>query len=82
MPMRMLRKPRHNVTSYLRHRPTLDTNAERDYIIDELRRYRVIENVRLYATGDQLLTENVNHYVTDGDVAVAGLIELREGPTA
>jgi hypothetical protein len=70
------------LTFQMTHAADSDTNAERDYIIDELRRYRVIENVRLYATGDQLLTENVNHYVTDGDVAVAGLIELREGPTA
>ena len=33
-----------------------------------------------YKTGDQLITEHVNRYVTDGDVAVAGLVEV--GPTS
>jgi len=61
------------LTFQMTHATDSDTNAERDYIIDELRTHGVIENLRLYATGDQLLTENVNHYVTDGDVAVAGL---------
>ncbi len=62
------------LTFQMTHATDSDTNAERDYITDELRRHGVIENARLYATGDQLLTANVNHYVTDGDVAVAGLV--------
>ena len=58
--------------SFLPDRQTVERRVK-DYIIDELRTHGVIENLRLYATGDQLLTENVNHYLTDGDVAVAGL---------
>jgi hypothetical protein len=57
------------------HATDSDTNAERDYIINELRNHGVLENVTLYKTGDQLLTEHVNHYVTDGEVAVAELVE-------
>jgi hypothetical protein len=29
----------------------------------------------LYKTGDQLRTKNVNHYITDGEVAVAELVK-------
>jgi hypothetical protein len=65
------------------HATDSDTNAERDYIIDNLRKDGVIENVILYKTRDQLLTENVNHYITDGDVAVAELVEAGQSrPTA
>ena len=61
------------LTFQFTHATDSDTNAERDYIINELRKHGVVENVILYRTGDQLLTENVNHYITDGEVAVAGL---------
>lgn len=63
------------LTFQFTHATHSDTNAERDYIINELRKHGVVENVILYRTGDQLLTENVNHYITDGEVAVAGLAE-------
>jgi len=56
---------RHHVsrlTFQMTHATDSDTNAERDYIINDLRKYGVIENVTLYKTGDQLLTENVLHY--------------------
>jgi LssY C-terminus len=62
------------LTFQVTHATDSDTNAERDYIINELRNYGVLENVTLYKTGDQLLTEHVNHYVTDGEVAVAELV--------
>jgi hypothetical protein len=63
------------LTFQFTHATHSDTNAERDYIINELRKHGVVENVILYRTGDQLLTENVNHYIKDGEVAVAGLAE-------
>jgi len=31
--------------------------------------------VTLYKAGDQLLTKHVNHYITDGEVAIAVLVE-------
>jgi hypothetical protein len=31
-----------------------------------------------HKAGDRLLTRNVNHYITDGEVAVAGLVDRRE----
>jgi hypothetical protein len=69
------------LTFQMTHATDSDTNAERDHIINDLRKYGVIENVTLYKTGDQLLTENVNHYVTDGEVAVAGLVEVQPATT-
>jgi hypothetical protein len=59
------------MTFQLTHATDSDTNAERGYIIDELSRCGVIGNVTNYKTGDLLATKHVNHYVTDGDVAVA-----------
>lgn len=48
-----------------------DTNAERDCIVRELRRSRVIGDVTSYQSGQHLPIERVNHYVTDGAVSVA-----------
>ncbi len=59
----------------LTHATDSDTNAERDFLTNELARYRVIGDLRMYQTGDELITEHVNHYITDGEVAVA---ELRD----
>jgi hypothetical protein len=63
------------LTFQVTHATGPDTNAERDYIIDELKKCSLVENVTLYKTGDQLLTKNVNHYLTDGEVAIAELVE-------
>ncbi len=63
------------LTFQITHATDADTNAERDYIVDALRRSDVIGEAALYQTGDQLVTDHVNHYVTDGDVAVAELNE-------
>jgi LssY C-terminus len=63
------------LTFQVTHATDSDTNAERDYIINVLSKRDVIENVTLYKAGDQLLTKHVNHYITDGEVAVAGLVE-------
>jgi hypothetical protein len=63
------------LTFQITHATDADTNAERDYIIDALRRTGVIDEASRYQTGDRLITAGVNHYVTDGDVAVAELVE-------
>jgi hypothetical protein len=53
------------------HATDSDTNAERDYIVGELRKNRSIEAVRVYKAGENLLTERVNHYITDGEIILA-----------
>jgi LssY C-terminus len=53
------------------HATGADTNAERDCIVGELRRSRVIGDVTSYESGQHLLIERVNHYATDGAVSVA-----------
>jgi hypothetical protein len=62
------------LTFQMTHATDSDTDAERDFIIDQLRKYGVIENVSLYKTGDELLTKHVNHYITDGEVTVGDLV--------
>jgi LssY C-terminus len=61
------------LTFQVTHATDSDTNAERDYIIAELRNNRVIQDVNSYRSGQRLPLEPVNHYVTDGDVTVASL---------
>jgi hypothetical protein len=53
------------------HATDSDTNAERDYIIGELRTNRSIETVKVYRAGENLPIERVNHYITDGEIALA-----------
>jgi hypothetical protein len=64
------------MTFQITHATDSDTDAERTFIVDELKRSGVIGQVTLAQTGDPLIAGHVNHYITDGDVAVAGL-ELR-----
>ena len=64
------------ITFQMTHATDSDTNAERAYIVNELSKCGVIRNVALYKTGDQLITEHVNHYITDGEVAVAEIEAL------
>ena len=61
------------LTFQITHATDSDTNAEREFLFGELKKGRVIDDVRSHRTGDKLITEGVNHYVTDGDVAVANL---------
>jgi LssY C-terminus len=61
------------LTFQITHATDADTNAERDYIIAELRNNRVIEDVNSYRSGQRLPLEPVNHYITDGEVTVARL---------
>ena len=62
------------LTFQITHATDSDTNAERDYIIAELTKNRSIEAVEAYRSGPDLLTERVNHYVTDGEIALASLV--------
>jgi hypothetical protein len=53
------------------HATDSDTNAEREYMVGELRKHRLIEAVKVYQAGENLLTERVNHYITDGEITLA-----------
>ncbi|WP_315739374.1 MULTISPECIES: LssY C-terminal domain-containing protein [unclassified Bradyrhizobium] len=61
------------LTFQITHATDPDANAERDYIMAELIRTRSIETVELYKAGRNL-PERVNHYVTDGDIALASVV--------
>src|SRR3974390_3436964 len=56
------------------HATDSDTNAERDLIIAELKKGACIEAVRVYHSGQNLTTERVNHYNTDGEITLARLL--------
>lgn len=64
------------LTFQITHATDSDTNAERDYIIAELQKNRVIGDVNSYRSGQRLPSQHVNHYVTDGEVTVASLAPL------
>lgn len=61
------------LTFQVTHATDADTNAERDYIISELRKNGVIGEVTSYQAGEHLGVSQVNHYVTDGEVTAANL---------
>lgn len=63
------------LTFQITHATDLDTNAERDYIIDELMKGRVIEGATSYRSGQPM--ERVNRYVTDGELTLADLVNAR-----
>jgi LssY C-terminus len=60
------------LTFQITHATDSDTNAERDYIIAELEKNRVIGEVNSFQAGQPV--ERINHYITDGDVTVANLV--------
>jgi hypothetical protein len=62
------------LTFQITHATDSDTNAERDYIIAELRRNQVIEAVTSCKSGQHLPMQRVNHYVTDGEITFASLM--------
>ncbi len=67
------------LTFQMTHATDADTNAERDFIMAELAQAKSIGEVTLYDAGEKLQLGapgkdgSVNHYVTDGDVALAEL---------
>jgi hypothetical protein len=62
------------LTFQITHATDSDTNAERDHIIVELTKRRMIEAVEVYQSGQGIMTAHVNHYVTDGEIALAYLV--------
>jgi hypothetical protein len=62
------------LTFQITHATDADTNAEREFIVSELARARMIAEATLFHSGEKLANGRVNHYVTDGEVAVATLI--------
>jgi len=61
------------LTFQVTHKTDADTNAERDYIVNELRAKQVIGEVARHQSGSRLNTGKVNHYITDGEIAFATL---------
>jgi hypothetical protein len=62
------------LTFQITHATDTDTNAERDYIIDELRKSGTLGEISLYKAGQQLASKRVNRYITDGEVTAANLV--------
>lgn len=62
------------LTFQITHATDSDTNAERDFIVAELRKIPVIEDVQSFQSGQNLSTERVNHYITDGEMTLANLV--------
>jgi hypothetical protein len=62
------------LTFQITHATDSDTNAERDYVIAELTKNRIIEAVKVVQSGQRLPAERVNHYITDGEVTLASLV--------
>jgi hypothetical protein len=62
------------LTFQVTHATDSDTNAERDYIVADLKNNRVVGDAQSYQSGQQLPAKHVNHYITDGEVAVANLM--------
>src|SRR5262249_7034306 len=59
------------LTFQITHATDSDTNAERDFIVAELRNSQVIGNVSKVRAGQHI--EHINHYITDGEIALANL---------
>jgi hypothetical protein len=62
------------LTFQITHATDSDTNVERDYIADELRKSGVIGEINSYKAGQRLASKHVNHYLTDGEVTAASLM--------
>jgi hypothetical protein len=61
------------LTFQITHATDADTNAERDYIIGELKTHQTIDDVATLPPGQGPPAERVNRYIADGDVTVANL---------
>jgi hypothetical protein len=62
------------LTFQITHATDSDTNAERDFIVVELRKISVIEDLQSFQSGQNLSTGRVNHHITDGEVTLANLV--------
>ena len=56
------------------HATDFDTNAERDFVLGELKVAGVIGEMVWRREGDRMTLGKVNHYVADGEIAVAWLV--------
>jgi hypothetical protein len=61
------------LTFQFTHATDDDTNAERDFILAELKAAGAIGEPTWHREGERLTLGKVNHYVADGDIAVARL---------
>jgi len=59
-----------------------DTNAERDFIVGELKQCGAIGEVVWRQEGEPFRTGKVNHYIADGEVAAARLVGADAGESA
>ena len=62
------------LTFQITHATDADTDAERDFIVAELTKSRLIEAVKVVRSGQKIAAERVNHYVTDGEITLASLV--------
>ena len=62
------------LTFQFTHATDDDTNAERDFLLDELKTAGVIGETVWHREGERLRLGKVNHYVADGEIAVARLV--------
>jgi LssY C-terminus len=62
------------LTFQITHATDSDANAERDYIVTQLRESGVVDEIASYRAGQRLLTKHVNHYMTDGELTAARLV--------
>ncbi len=63
------------LTFQVTHATDSDANAERDYIVSELLKFRAIEDVKAIPSNERLPAARVNHYLTDGEITLANLAE-------
>ena len=61
------------LTFQVTHATDSDTNAERDFIIADLKQCGVIGKADVYQPRQRLPATRVNHYITDGEIAAASL---------
>jgi hypothetical protein len=62
------------LTFQITHATDSDTNAERDFIIAELKNINAVGDVSSYQAQQHFPAAHVNHYVTDGHVVAASLV--------
>jgi LssY C-terminus len=61
------------LTFQITHATDADTNLERDFIVDELRKSGVIGETNSVKAGQHLVRKHINHYVSDGEITTASL---------
>ncbi len=62
------------LTFQITHATDSDTNAERDFIVAELKNINAVGDVDSYQAQQHFPAAHVNHYITDGHVVAASLV--------